>query len=376
MTVTNYPPLSGGLGVYVRNLAQQISEKGHQVTVLTMQGRHNQERTQGGVRVVSLPRQVTYRGVFTLPLSKESYRVIDREIAETDVVNAHTRYFPLTFISVKKAAAAGVPVFVTEHGGGFVSAASPLTLGGARLADLTTGRWSLRNANGVLAVSEKSASFVKRLSGKDAVIVGNGLDLSFWNRRLAVGASESVVPTGQIKNVLFVGRLVSEKGWRLLLGAWQELPHSLKDGYRLIFVGEGPDLAKLRRQIAQYRLTDVVALGQRSSTVVRDLMCGGFLANPSRAAEGFQTTLLEARAVSTYVITSPVGGATETVADQQVGQVVASYKLEAWVDALMVGFDKAGVAVGRGDVDRYGWPEVTDRYLRAISSFSETNLTS
>lgn len=374
LTVTNYPPLSGGLGVYVHNLAEQLGGKGHEVTVLTMQGKGFREEMRGAIRVVSVPRDLSYRDVFALPVSPATYRVIASEIARSDVVNAHTRYFPLTFISVKQARKAGIPVLVTEHGGGFVRGASLPTVAGARLADMTTGRWSLKNSSGVLCVSAKSQEFVKNLSGVSGEIVGNGLDLDFWNRQRAVGDQPVVMPADRIRNIVFVGRLVAEKGWPLLLSAWRKIPESLRGGYRLVFVGDGPDLNKLRQEIARLNLTDVLAVGQQPRTLIRDLLCSGVLVNPSRAAEGFQTTLLEARAVGAYVLTSPVGGAAETVTDKQLGLVIDSDDPHVWANEISGALAKAGVEVGRSEVTRYGWPELAERYAKALEAARSSTL--
>ena len=372
LTVTNYPPFSGGLGVYVQNLAEQLSADGHEVTVLTMQGDKPLEETRGQVRVVVIPRQFSYRDVFAMPLASASRALLEDEIRRADVVNAHTRYFPLTFLTVVTARKAGVPVIVTEHGGGFVSASSPLTVAGAWLADLTIGRWSLRNCTKVLSVSAKSREFVKKLSGVEAEVVGNGLDLVFWSRKKAVGDQQVVVPSDRVKNVVFIGRLVKEKGWSLLLRAWQAIPASTRDGYRLVFVGDGPDLSKLRKAITNSSLVDVISLGQQPKTLVRDLLCSGVLVNPSSAAEGFQTTLLEARALGTYVVTSPVGGAAETVTEKGTGVVIESRDVDAWSKGIQESLGKAGVAVGQGHVDQYGWSRVAEVTSQAFERAATT----
>jgi glycosyltransferase involved in cell wall biosynthesis len=368
LVVTNFPPLSGGLGVYVSNLAEQLSRKVKKVTVLTMQGDSFTRRMQGEVEVVTMPRQFPYRDVFALPISPQSQRLIRQEVAQSDVVNAHTRYFPLTFLSVRAALKAEVPVLVTEHGGGFVRASSPLTTAGAWLADVTLGRWALQHCTRPLCVSQSSQDFVRKLSRREAVIVGNGLDLEFWDRRNAIGDFEEGLSKDGVKYVVFAGRIVAEKGWELLLNAWLRLPAETRAGYQLVFVGEGPDLPKLRAQIKSSGLSDVVAAGQQPRTLLRDLLCQGLLANPSMAAEGFQTTLLEARALGTYVITSPVGGAVETITSPDAGLILDSADISNWTDAIGRSLNKAAVAVSRGDIDRYSWPEVAGKYLDILES--------
>lgn len=372
MSVSNYPPLPGGLGVYVEKLSKTLSANGHQVTVLTLNGAAITEVDEDGLRVVRLPRRLGYRGVFALPAGTNSFKKLREVISEVDVVNAHTRYFPLTYFSVSSAKKLQVPTVLTEHGGGFVSSASWPTWVGSRLADETIGRWSLRKADEVMAVSAVGQDFVRRLSGRQPLMVGNGIDLKFWDRSKSVGqdlsnlgssGSRSSVPG----NVIFAGRLVAEKGWRLLLDAWVSIPQVTRAGFRLIYVGDGPDLEKLKSLISARGMQDVVCLGHQSPQVLRDLLTRGLLVNPSWASEGFQTTLLEARALGTFVITTPVGGAAETVEPGVNGEILASNEVREWARAITQALPACGVPTGRQGVEQYEWQEVATRYIAQLS---------
>lgn len=372
MSVSNYPPLSGGLGVYVANLSKTLSTNGHQVTVLTLEGDCETEADEDGVRVVRLPRRLGYRGVFASPVGANSFEKLRQLISEVDIVNAHTRYFPLTYFSVSTAKDLQVPIVLTEHGGGFVNSTSWPTLIGARLADQSIGRWALSKADQVLAVSAVSQDFVERLSGRRPIVVGNGIDLNFWDRSKSVGqrasdlrsqGSSSNLPG----NVIFVGRLVAEKGWRLLLDAWGSIPLVDRAGSRLIYVGDGPDLDNLKSAVLARGFQDVVCLGHQSPQVLRDLLARGILVNPSRASEGFQTTLLEARALGAFVITTPVGGAAETVEPGVNGEILDSKNVQEWARAITEALPFMGVPTGRQNVEQYEWQEVANRYIDQYS---------
>ena len=368
ISVSNYPPLAGGLGVYSQNLGKALVKQGHEVRVLTLEGDSLKEEQVEGLSVIKIPRRLGYRDVFATPLGQASLARIRSEIGVSDVVNAHTRYFPLTQISVALGRQAGVPVVLTEHGGGFVKSTSALTTIGARLVDLTLGRKALQSASQVLAVSHRGQDFIKELSGVNATIVGNGIDLEFWNRSKALGSSfRSSHEKGKL-NVVFVGRLVAEKGWRPLLDAWSMLSSSVRENFRLVFVGDGPDFKKLRRLIVQSGFDDVVAMGHQPRQVVRDLLCRGILVNPSWASEGFQTTLLEARALGVYVVSTAVGGASETITDPGLGHVLDSTNPRDLASAIVQALPQAGFDVGRGAADQYEWSQVADRHLDAYST--------
>ena len=367
LTVSNYPPVAGGLGVYSHNLGRILAKQGHQVRVLTLIGDSIDEEFLDGLSIIKIPRRLGYRDVFATPLGKESLSRIRSEIEKSDVVNTHTRYFPLTQIAVSLSRQARVPVVLTEHGGGFVQSESLLTTIGARSVDLTFGRRALQRANQVLAVSKKGQSFIKELSGVDATIVGNGIDLEFWNRSKALGPGAGMNKENTALNVVFVGRLVAEKGWRALFDAWSMLSSSLREKFRLVFIGDGPDLQKLRRLVARSGLDDVVVMGYQPRQVVRDLICRGILVNPSWASEGFQTTLLEARALGAYVISTAVGGASETITHSELGQIIDWAKPRDLANAIVQALPKAGLDVGRGEIQDYEWHQVASRHLEAYS---------
>jgi glycosyltransferase involved in cell wall biosynthesis len=368
LTVTNYPPLSGGLGVYSQRLAETFVDLGHEVSVLTLAGKDIDAIDADGVRVVKLPRRFGYRDVFAMPWGKSSIARITEEINKADVVNAHTRYFPLTQMSVAIARRAGVPVIITEHGGGYVSSSSIPTRFGARIVDITLGRRALQRASGVLAVSKTSQNFIKDLSGVESTIVGNGIDVIFWSRSKAIGESELARNQKTTKYVVFAGRLVPEKGWRRLLDAWGLLSKETREGFSLVFLGDGPDLSELRGLVLRRGLDDAVVMGNQPPQVLRDLICRGVLVNPSWAAEGFQTTLLEARALGAYVISSPVGGAAETIENANLGVILDSRNNHDWATALAEALPRAGQDVGQGNIEDYRWPQVAARYLRLFSN--------
>src|SRR5690606_19242323 len=84
------------------------------------------------------------------------------------VVSTHTRFFPMSFVGIRLARRLGVPAMHTEHGSDFVrGVAGPIALA-SRLVDRTAGRYVLRRADVVLAVSEEVRRFVRRLAGVDS----------------------------------------------------------------------------------------------------------------------------------------------------------------------------------------------------------------
>ena len=113
--------------------------------------------------------------------------------------------------------------------------------------------------------------------------------------------------------LLYVGRLVPEKGLETLLRAAERCR-----GGRLIIVGDGP-LASVV-QDATLRSTHIQWLGQRSAAEVRELMgAATALLFPSEWYETFGLVVVEALARGTPVIAADLGGIRELIEPGRTG---------------------------------------------------------
>lgn len=94
------------------------------------------------------------------------------------------------------------------------------------------------------------------------------------------------------KQVLAVGRLFPQKGFDLLIEAWQHVVVNHPD-WTLKIVGEGPQREALEKQIAQMRLQEAVEMEGVSSDIQKDYQqCGVFVL--SSRYEGLPLCLMEA----------------------------------------------------------------------------------
>ena len=132
-----------------------------------------------------------------------------------------------------------------------------------------------------------------------SIYVRAGLDASriIVKPNFAPDPGQRAEPPSGSQNVLFVGRVESEKGVDVLLDAWKR---SALRGLRLQIIGDGP----LRRPL-QREYPDVDFLGWVDSNVVRRKMLEGrALVFPSRSFEGQSMVILEAMAAGLPVMAS------------------------------------------------------------------------
>jgi glycosyltransferase involved in cell wall biosynthesis len=117
---------------------------------------------------------------------------------------------------------------------------------------------------------------------------------------------------GQRKFALYVGRLVPEKGLRLLLEAWKKLP----DNIPLRIIGEGPMREQLEAEISALDHESIELVGGLpKSEVIAAMHQARFLVFPSGWFEGFPMTLVEAFACGLAIIVSRLGSMAEIVTD-------------------------------------------------------------
>jgi glycosyltransferase involved in cell wall biosynthesis len=121
--------------------------------------------------------------------------------------------------------------------------------------------------------------------------------------------------TGSRPNdVIFVGRLVSDKGLDVLIEAVARL-RDLNLPTHLTVAGEGPERVRLEKQVTESNLQSLVTfLGQRSSRELAQLLNQHkILVVPSRWPEPFGIVALEGIASGCVVVGSAGGGLAEAI---------------------------------------------------------------
>lgn len=137
------------------------------------------------------------------------------------------------------------------------------------------------------------------------------------------------VGNGADGSVLFVGRLVAEKGVDVLIDAWlSATPPGV-----LRIVGDGPEEARLKARTTGR--ADIEWMGRRSSEETGQLMGrASALVFPTLLYETFGRVVIEAYARGTPVIASRIGAVAELVDEGKTGFLVPPGDRAAWADAL------------------------------------------
>ncbi len=140
--------------------------------------------------------------------------------------------------------------------------------------------------------------------------------------------------------IVAVGRLVEKKGFADLIEACHRLVAAGRS-FRCEIIGAGPEEERLRRQVEHLGLGDTVHLrGPLPQSGVRSAVSGAAaLAVPCVVGadgnrDGLPTVLLEAMALGTPCVTTPVTGIPEVIHHERTGLLVAEHDPGALAGAL------------------------------------------
>jgi glycosyltransferase involved in cell wall biosynthesis len=265
----------------------------------------------------------------------------------------------MTFVGLRAARAAGVPVVHTEHGSDYVVTDSAVIRAASRLVDRTVGRWVLRHADRVLGVSEAVTAFVARLAGVDAEVFYNAID--------APEHAPSEHPQDTQRTV-FVGRLVPGKGWDDYLDALAAL-HASGTDIAGDLVGDGPDMSQVRARVRDLGIGHLVTIhGRLPQSSVRELLRGATLVNPTLLAEGFQTTLLESVAEGGRIVTYAVPGAQTLQAGGAPVLITPAKDVGALTAAMRAELGKSWARAPAELIDAWTWPARARQFVDVCST--------
>lgn len=166
-------------------------------------------------------------------------------------------------------------------------------------------------------------------------LVAGGIDgvEVVWNGVPAVPSRPCLPAT---PTVVFAGRLVSEKGADVLVRAFAQVVWHIPQA-RLLLAGDGPERGRLQALIDSLNLSShILMLGHISADELeRQFATAWVQAVPSRWAEPFGLSAVEAMMRGTAVVASSSGGLAEIVRDGETGFLVVPGDADALGEALL-----------------------------------------
>jgi glycosyltransferase involved in cell wall biosynthesis len=172
----------------------------------------------------------------------------------------------------------------------------------------------VRGADRLLVVSADLGRLAVRDYGAEAArvrVIANGCDASIFHLRDRTEARRACAVSGDAELVLYVGRLVAEKGLRELVEALRSLRRT-RPRAELVLVGDGPLRDELDT-LAGDHANGLRLVGAQPAARVAEWMAAANLVTLPSYSEGHPNVLVEALACGRPVVSCPVGGVPEVV---------------------------------------------------------------
>ncbi len=370
---------TGGMSVYVRELARELGKRGHLVDVYTRthDSEHEQIMELGeNARLIHLrageDEQIHKLAVYLhLPdfaCNLESFRKHNQ--LQYDLVFSH--YWLSTWVGNFLQSWWNVPHMAMFHTLGAIKNAIGIGEDEPELR-VETERYLIKNCHRIIATTEKEREdivFHYGANPENISVIPCGVNLSLFRTMDREMAKEQLGLDGK-RCILYVGRLDVLKGIDRLLNAMAYIKngHNLK----LIVIGGDGDSqydVELQRLSRKLQIQDLINF---QGMVVQEELprfynAADVVVIPSYY-ESFGLVALESLACGTPVVTTRVGGAESVIKQGETGYVVASNDPHILAEKIMLVLSRSNentesINSTRASIASFGWSNVAESVVK------------
>ncbi len=318
-----YLPTVGGVERYTASLGAELVKNGHRVTVVTsaLSGLPEQESGADGIRILRLPVLPLMGGRFPVLKASGQKKAFKALFAQQkpDFCVIQTRFYTGSIMAARLCKKHGVPSIVIEHGTAYLMRGGPAGLAG-RLYEHLVCRYIHGKCPDFYGVSSACCAWLRRFGIRTDKVLYNSVDPQALDRLAQSGraalSDRLPVLRENGKKVVFSARFIPEKGVEPLLRAFARVREKHPDAV-LLMAGDGPLWDKAQAEKPE----GVFLPGRLSYEENLALIAAGDLFVLPTFSEGFATTVLEAAALKTVVLTTPTGGSPQLIPDAEHGRL-------------------------------------------------------
>lgn len=341
------PSREGGVEIVVGELATRMAKLGHSVTCYNRSGRFAGEATANNLKKGQY-NGVKVRSVLTIDVkglaaaTSSFFAAIRCIFSSAEIVHIHAEgpalmsFLPKLF---------GKKVIVTVHGldwqrekwkSGF----------GAKYIKLGE-KSAVKFADEIIVLSQGEKEYFKKAYGRDVVRIPNGVERPQLAKANLITEKFSLLKDGYI---LFLGRLVPEKGAHYLIEAFK----SVKTDKKLVVAGGTSDTDGYVSEIKRLAEGDdrIIFTGFVEGQMMNELYSNAYIYTLPSSLEGMPLSLLEAMSYGNACLVSDIPECAEVVEDK--GEVVHMENAEDLKMALQKLCDN---------------PEIVDKYKAEAADY-------
>lgn len=371
---------TGGMSVYIRELAHELGKRGHLVDIYTRahdpKDRQTYELGQNARlihleagEVENIHKLVVYSHLPDFTRNLESFR--KRNDLQYDLIFSH--YWLSGLVGDYLQQRWAVPHIMTFHTLGAVK--NTFGVGGNEPElRIETERALAQNCHRIIATTEKEKEELIRYYGalpERIGVVPCGVNLEQF-KPVSKEHARQHLGFGNNKIILFVGRIDPLKGIDKLIKA---MPHlqNIK-GLRLVIIGGGDhsqrEIEKLQKLARNLNVQDSVTF---SGLIKHDQLPYFYSAADACVVpsyyESFGLVALESLACGTPVVATDVGNLKSVIRQGETGYVItdnAPHRLADKIALLLSrkSTDTESTLSIRASVSRFGWPNIAEAIIR------------
>ena len=358
----------GGVEIVVCELATRMSKRGYEVVVYDRNTHH--------VSGAEVDKRGEYNGVKIIPVwtvEKKGLAAMTSSLSAAiraclscaDVVHVHAEGPAamtglIRLIGRKGSNGRKKKIIVTIHGLDWQRA----KWGGFASRYIKYGeKQAVKRADEIIVLSKSVQEYFRSHYNRETVFIPNGV-----SRPEPRPANEIKQLWGLSKDsyVLFLGRIVPEKGLRYLVDAWKQV----RSDKKLVIAGGSSDTEDFMNELKKLaRETDnIIFTGFQQGIILEELYSNSYIYCLPSDLEGMPLSLLEAMSYGNCCVVSDIAEITEVVEDKAAVFKHSSIdELKKTLQELLDNPEKVKqYRNGAADyiTSKYSWDDVVDRTLR------------
>lgn len=306
------PSREGGIEIVVEELAVRMAKQGHEVTCYNRSGHHVSGKEYDGKNLIEY-HGVRLKNVFTLDkkglaaMTSSVFASLKAAFGRYDIVHFHAEG-PCAMMWLPKLF--GKRCIATIHGLDWQRA----KWGGFAAKYIKFGeKTAVRCADEIIVLSRGVQKYFKDTYGRKTVFIPNGV-----NRPTRVEAS-LIHERWELEKdgyILFLGRLVPEKGIRYLIEAFKGADTEKK----LVIAGGSSDTDSFTKELKELSRDDarILFTGFVQGQALDELYSNAYVYVLPSDLEGMPLSLLEAMSYGNCCLTSDIAECAEVVEDKAI----------------------------------------------------------
>ena len=307
------PSREGGIEVAVEEMAARMVHQGNEVVCYNRR-KHHIWAEEYDTNKKSIYKGIILEPVFTIdkkaiaPVSASIVAAIRAALGKFDIVHFHAEG-PSAMLWIPKLF--GKHCIVTIHG---LDWAREKWKGGFGSRYIKFGeKVAVKRADQIIVLSKEVQKYFQETYGRNTTFISNGI-----NRPNIHTAKEIVGKYGLTKDdyILFVGRIVPEKGLRYLISAFKKIDTNKK----LVIAGGVSDTSKFSAELEEQAHHDnrIIFTGFVKGNLLEELYSNAYVYVLPSDLEGMPMSLLEAMSYGNCCLVSDIAECTEVVENKAI----------------------------------------------------------